>query len=67
MTRIDKIFRTILLVVGTVGFIMAVYNKMNWSYSIHNKDNDPYIVECAFNLGINPHEVTQKQFNNRYK
>lgn len=34
--------------------------------SIYNPENQPYVLECAFNLGIDIEDVTQKQFNERY-
>ncbi len=33
---------------------------------IRHRDNSAYVVEVAFNLGIDPSEVTQEQFNERY-
>lgn len=38
-----------------------------WEDSIHNPANEPYILEVAFNLGIDPSEVTRGQFTNRYR
>jgi hypothetical protein len=37
-----------------------------WEDSIHNEENQPFVLETAFQLGIDPGEVTQKQFNARY-
>lgn len=37
-----------------------------WRSSIHNPDNQPYVLECAFNLSIPIDSVTQEQFNHRY-
>jgi hypothetical protein len=34
--------------------------------SIKNPNNKEFVNEVAFNLGIDPSKVTQKQFNNRY-
>ena len=34
--------------------------------SIHHPDNEEFVVEVAFNLGIEPNEVTQLQFAKRY-
>ena len=33
---------------------------------IRNPEEQPFILEVAFNLGIDPSEVTQEQFNDRY-
>jgi len=63
----DKVFKTIVTLLLIIGFIMAIHNKMTWEDSIKNPANQPYVVEVAFNLGIEPHEVTQAQFNRRYK
>ena len=45
---------------------LVVYQCKRWPDSISNPANDPYIIEVAFNLGINPSEVTQAQFDDRY-
>lgn len=37
-----------------------------WKDSIHNKENQPFVLETAFQLGIDPGEVTQQQFRERY-
>ena len=37
-----------------------------WRGSIHNPNNQPFVLECAFNLGIPIDSVTQEQFNHRY-
>lgn len=37
-----------------------------WFNSIHNPENQPYVLECAFNLNISIDSVTQEQFNHRY-
>jgi hypothetical protein len=37
-----------------------------WEDNIKNPDNKEYVQEVAFNLGIKPLQVTQKQFNQRY-
>ena len=38
-----------------------------WKDSIRNPENSAFVVECAFNLGIEPQQVTQRQFNARYE
>jgi len=47
--------------------IIAILAKIQWDYSIHNPENEPFITEVAFNLDIKPEDVTQKQFNHRYR
>ena len=52
-------------------FIMAfvAFNQRfneGWDDSIHNPNNQPLVLKCAFNLGIHPDSVTQSQFNARY-
>ncbi len=56
-------------------WIIAIYglvqsfnntNDVRWKDNINNPDNQPYVLECAFNLRIHPDSVTQEQFNQRY-
>lgn len=63
----DRFFKSLVSVLIWATVILAAYNKLTWKDSIKNPDNQPYVVEVAFNLGIEPHEVTQAQFNRRYK
>ena len=65
--RINRAFKTIVIFLIVVGFVVAIHNSMTWEDSIKNPANQPYVVEVAFNLGIEPYEVTQAQFNRRYK
>lgn len=37
-----------------------------WPDSILNPENEEFVTEVAFNLGIENSEVTQEQFNQRY-
>jgi len=37
-----------------------------WRNHIYNPDNEPYVEEVAFHLVIEPEDVTQEQFNERY-
>ena len=39
---------------------------VKWSDSVYNPDNEDYVEEVAFNLGISDTAVTQEQFNERY-
>jgi hypothetical protein len=39
----------------------------DWKDSVYNPDNQDFVVEVAFNLGISVDKVTQEQFNARYK
>lgn len=44
-----------------------VYQKqVAWECSIQNPENSEFVVETAFSLGIEPYEVTQEQFSERY-
>ena len=63
----NKIFKVLVYSLLIIGFIVAVHNSMTWRDSIKNPANQPFVVEVAFNLGIEPHQVTQAQFNRRYK
>ena len=38
----------------------------NWDDSIKNPNNEEFVTEIAFNLGIENNEVTQEMFNERY-
>lgn len=38
-----------------------------WDMSILNPENEEYVIEAAFDLGVLPDEVTQAQFNERYE
>lgn len=38
-----------------------------WVDNIHNPDNEEFVEEVAFNLGIYADQVTQQQFNKRYE
>jgi len=62
----NTIYKYLTRLLIAIALVLAIYNKMTWKDSIKNPSNDPYIVECAFNLGIEKHEVTQSQFNHRY-
>jgi hypothetical protein len=39
----------------------------SWADNIHNPDNEEFVEEVAFNLGITTSQVTQSQFNKRYE
>lgn len=41
--------------------------KVAWKDSIKNPENDAYVVEVAFNEGVDKSQVTQEQFNKRYR
>jgi len=53
---------TILLMI--LAFFMLI--QIVWDDSVKNPKNQPYVSEVAFNLYLEPEEVTQKQFNTRY-
>lgn len=38
-----------------------------WVDNIHNPENEEFVEEVAFNLGIYADQVTQQQFNKRYE
>ena len=66
MTKTDKIFHTLVVILATLGLIVAIYNKVTWDDSIHNPENAEYVQEVAFNLDKPAHLVTQKEFRQRY-
>jgi len=46
---------------------ISLISCTSYHNSISNPDNKEYIEEVAFNKGIKVNQVTQKQFNQRYK
>lgn len=59
----------VFLVVLAIYLVMQFGNQLklhSYKNSIKNPDNQPYVLECAFNLGIPVDSVTQEQFNERY-
>lgn len=42
------------------------YGSVKWEDNIHNPENEEFVVEVAFNEGVEVNEVTQQMFNNRY-
>ena len=38
-----------------------------WADNIKNPENEEFVEEVAFNLGIHADQVTQQQFNKRYE
>ena len=36
--------------------------KVSWADDIENPENEPFVVEVAFNLGIEPQDITQMDF-----
>lgn len=41
-------------------------SQIAWEDNINNPENREYVVEVAFNEGVEIWEVTQSQFNERY-
>ena len=41
-------------------------NDVKWEDNISNPDNEEFLVEVAFNEGVETTEVTQEMFNSRY-
>ena len=41
-------------------------SQIRWCDNINNPENREYVVEVAFNEGVEIWEVTQSQFNERY-
>jgi hypothetical protein len=49
------------------GMMDNPYTNIAWADDVRNPDNEEFVVEVAFNLGIEDwHMVTQEQFNERY-
>lgn len=41
-------------------------SQIRWCDNINNPENHEFVVEVAFNEGVEMWEVTQEQFNERY-
>lgn len=41
-------------------------SQVAWEDNINNPENHEFVVEVAFNEGVEMWEVTQEQFNERY-
>jgi len=65
--NLNTIFKAIVKTLVVLGLIMAVVNSLRWEDSIKNPDNSAYVNEVAFNLGCSVNEVTQSDFNRRYR
>jgi len=64
MVKLQNIRRTIIvLMVMAILTYLGVTNSTDY---VKHSDNQPYVLETAFNLGIDVDEVTQKQFAKRY-
>lgn len=48
------------------GCAMLQQSTGNWDDSIKNPNNEEFVTEVAFNLGIDNSDVTQEMFNKRY-
>ena len=59
------IVRRTLVILAIMAIIVWV-GVRNSPDSIYNPDNQPYVLECAADLGIDAKDVTQLQFNERY-
>lgn len=42
------------------------HTDVQWEDDINNPDNEEFLVEVAFNEGIDKEDVTQEMFNSRY-
>ena len=59
--------KTIAILIATIIINgCAIVKESKQCTSILNAENEEFITEIAFNLGIENSEVTQEQFNERY-
>jgi hypothetical protein len=58
---------TMPVIIGLAVALLVHIGDARWDNSIKNKYNEEYVIEVAFDLDIPVEEVTQKQFNARYK
>jgi hypothetical protein len=61
MKRTIKIFLILSLCAGCNSL-----SQVAWEDNINNPENHEFVVEVAFNEGVEMWEVTQEQFNERY-
>ncbi len=61
MKRTIKIFLVLSLCAGCNSL-----SQVAWEDNINNPENEEFVVEVAFNEGVEIWEVTQSQFNERY-
>jgi len=57
---------TLMLFIILTSCSVHKYSTIAWEDDIHNPENEEFVVETAFNLGISSRKVTQQQFNERY-
>ena len=57
---------TLMLFIILTSCSVQKYSNTKWEDSISNPNNEEFVVETAFNLGISSKKVTQQQFNDRY-
>lgn len=66
---IVQYFANVALIVIVVVLLVEFGKQLKearYQDSIENPENQPFVLETAFNLGIDTTEVTQEQFNERY-
>jgi len=66
MTNSQKESLKITIILLVVIVAMVYLGVRNSPDSIHNTDNQPFVLEVAFNEGVTVDKVTQGQFNKRY-
>ena len=66
--KLKNVIAGLIWIVAIYGLVQSFSdtNDVRWKDNINNPDNQPYVLECAFNLSIHPDSVTQEQFNRRY-
>jgi len=57
---------TLMLFIMLTSCSVHKYSTIAWEDDIHNPNNEEFVVETAFSLGISSRKVTQQQFNERY-
>ena len=57
---------TALLVMTSCGTSQHCMRTVSWEDSIDNPENKEFVLEVAFNEGVETTEVTQEMFNERY-
>ena len=63
----NKIIKTFVILAICAGCMKQnSLSQIAWEHNINNPENREYVVEVAFNEGVEIWEVTQSQFNERY-
>jgi len=63
----NRAFKTLVNILLWAGIVFAIHNMITWKDSIKNPENDEFVAHLAVELEVEKHEITQSQFNRKYK